>query len=247
MRQANDLWCADFKGQFKTRDEQYCYPLTLTDASSRFILECRGLLETRFDDVRPWFERVFEEHGLPDAIRTDNGPPFVTKSAGGMSRLSVWWLKLGIRHERIEPGHPEQNGRHERMHLTLKLETARPPGKHLADQQRKFDTFRAEFNAERPHEALDMQAPIKHYSSSHRKMPRRIHDVEYPAEYRVRQVASSGRFRWPGRHIILVGQPFSGERIGCKQIEDELWEVYFGTVLLGFIDITQIEKGLLRV
>lgn len=243
----NDLWCTDFKGQFKTQDAQYCYPLTLSDAKSRYLLQCRGLLETGFLEVQPWFEHAFREYGMPDAIRSDNGPPFVTKSAGGMSRLSVWWLKLGIRHERIAPGHPEQNGQHERMHLTLKQESTRPPGKNLADQQRKFDIFQAEYNTERPHEALDMQVPTKHYTPSLREYPPRTPDVEYPADYRVRQVSDSGRFRWPGRHLILVGQPFCGERIGCKQIDDEVWEVYFSTVLLGFIDITQIDIGLIRV
>ncbi len=243
----NDLWCIDFKGQFKTRDEEYCYPLTITDAHSRVLLECQGLHETRDRDVHPRFEQVFATYGLPRAIRSDNGPPFVSKSAGGMSRLSIWWLKLGITHERIDPGHPEQNGRHERMHLTLKLETTRPPGKDLSDQQKLFDEFRLEFNTERPHEALGMEPPIQHYEPSTRALPSQLPAVEYPDDYRVRKVNPAGRIRWPGRHFILVGQPFVGESIGCKQIEDHIWEIYFLEVLLGFVDVTRIDEGLLRV
>lgn len=243
----NDLWCIDCKGQFKTRDEEYCYPLTITDAHSRVLLECQGLHETRDRDVHPRFEEVFAIYGLPRAIRSDNGPPFVSKSAGGMSRLSIWWLKLGITHERIDPGHPEQNGRHERMHLTLKLETTRPPGKNLSDQQKLFDEFRSEFNTERPHEALGMEPPIQHYEPSTRALPSQLPEVEYPDDYRVRKVNPAGRIRWPGRHFILVGQPFVGESIGCKQIEDHIWEIYFLEVLLGFVDVTRIDEGLLRV
>jgi hypothetical protein len=241
------VWCADFKGEFKTGDGLYCHPLTISDAHSRFLLECRGLHETRDRDVRPWFERTFHEHGLPAAIRTDNGPPFVTKSARGLSRLSVWWLKLGINHERIEPGHPEQNGRHERMHLTLKAEATKPPSKNLSQQQRRFDEFRDEFNHERPHEALAMQAPATRYTASPRTMPSRLPEFEHPAHFRVRKVTSNGRFRWPGRHVILVGAPLAHEYVGCHQLDDQVWEIYLGPLLLGFIDIARIEEGLLRV
>lgn len=242
----NDVWCADFKGQFKMGGGDWCYPLTISDASSRFLVECRGLPNTRAKNSQAWFQRAFERYGLPMAIRTDNGAPFVTKAAGGLSRLSVWWHKLGIIHERIEPGHPEQNGRHERMHLTLKLETARPPKSSFRSQQKAFDLFREEFNVERPHEALHMQAPGKHYVPSGRPLPATLSPMEYPDGYRVRKVVRGGRFRWPGRHAIHVGAPLEEEYVGCKQLDDERWEVYFGTLLLGFIDISMIDIGLIR-
>lgn len=247
VNKPNDLWCADFKGDFKTRDDVPCHPFTLTDADSRYVLECRALVKTKTDDVKPWFEQVFDEHGLPSAIRTDNGPPFATKAVRGLSRLSIWWLKLGIAHERIDAGHPEQNGRHERMHQTLKAEATRPPAADAVEQQAVFDVWRREFNVERPHEALGMKTPATRYKPSARAMPPTTPEFEYPDSYSVRKVMDSGRFRWPGRHLILVGAPLAGEYVGCHQIDDEVWEVFLGPLLLGFIDITKIEAGLLRV
>ena len=243
----NDVWCADYKGPFKTLDDVYCYPLTLSDANSRYLLACRGLPDTRARNARPWFDRAFSRYGLPRAIRTDNGPPFVSKAPLGLSHLSVWWHELGIRHERIAPGHPEQNGRHERMHLTLKLETARPPARDMTSQQRRFDVFVDEFNRERPHEALGMMPPSVKYTPSPRQLPSQTPDFQYPADYRVRTVHENGRFRWPGRHVILVGAPLAGKHVGCKQIDDLLWEVYWRKLLLGYIDVTRIEAGLLKL
>lgn len=247
VNEPNDLWCADFKGDFKTGDDVPCHPLTITDADSRLVLQCRSLVKTKFVDVKPWFEEAFNEYGLPLAMRSDNGPPFATKAVRGLSRLSIWWLKLGIHHERIEPGHPEQNGRHERMHETLKAEATRPPAANATKQQAVFDVWRQEYNVERPHEALGMKAPATRYKASLRTMPRTLPEFTYPADYSVRKVADTGRFRWPGRHLILVGAPLAGECVGCHQIDDEVWEVFLGSLLLGFIDITRIEAGLLRV
>ena len=168
----NDLWCADFKGQFKTGDGLYCYPLTVTDGFSRYLLGCQALNSTSVEGAKPVFARLFKEYGLPKRIRTDNGVPFATTTLARLSKLSAWWLRLGVMPELIEPGKPQQNGQHERMHLTLKDETTRPPAGSLAAQQRKFNAFVEEFNNERPHEALGQQTPASHYQSSPREMPK---------------------------------------------------------------------------
>jgi transposase InsO family protein len=165
---ANRIWCADFKGDFKTGDGKRCYPLTLTDAFSRAVLRCKALRSTKTVRVRPIFEEAFREFGLPERIRTDNGTPFASRGARGLSQLSIWWVKLGIRHERIQPGHPEQNGRHERMHRTLKQETLRPPSRNLRLQQARFDRFVKEYTDERPHESLENACPSSVYVASPR-------------------------------------------------------------------------------
>ncbi len=235
-RAPNDLWTGDFKGEFLTGDHRYCYPLTVADRYSRFLLGCEGQLSTAGVGVRPVFEDLFRERGLPGAILTDNGSPFSCSSAlCGLSRLSVWWLKLGIQVLRIEPGHPEQNGAHERMHRTLKAETTRPPGANLAAQQRRFDAFRDEFNDERPHEALEMQTPAEVYQPSPRPYPDRVPDVEYPGHYEVRRVRTDGRIKWQGEFLFL-SEVLVGESVGLEEVDDGIWSLHFGPRRLARFD-----------
>ena len=174
MAAPNQVWCADFKGQFKTRDGRYCYPLTVTDGYSRYLLGCQGLLGVNWKPVQKAFDRIFQKYGMPRAIRTDNGLPFAASGAGGLTQLSVWWMKLGIRLERIAPGRPDQNGRHERMHRTLKQETVLPPRSTVRNQQRAFDDFRFTYNHERPHEALDQKPPATVYRKSSRRFDSKL-------------------------------------------------------------------------
>ena len=227
----NAVWCADFKGWFRTQDGQRCNPLTVSDACSRMLLCCQALARPDYAHVRPAFERVFREYGLPDAIRTDNGPPFASVAAGGLSPLAVWWVKLGIGPERIEPGHPEQNGRHERMHLTLKQECCRPPAATAAAQQLRFDAFGRSFNFERPHQALGLVAPVAFYRPSPRPYPAVLQDPCYPADVAVRRVRSNGEIRWRGK-LIFVSEALIGEAVG---IEETLvgYDVHFGPIFLG--------------
>ena len=231
----NEVWSADYKGQFKTGDGQYCYPLTLTDGCSRFVLGCQGLAQVNREYAQPVFLRVFEEYGLPKAIRTDNGPPFANRGLG-ISKLTVWWLKLGIRHERIEPGHPEQNGRHERMHRTLKAETTKPPAKTLRSQQRRFDRWRGEFNYERPHEALGQRPPADLYEVSGRAYPGTLPDVSYPDSFIVRKVRQNGSIKWHSQ-LIFISYSLVGEPIGLERIDDQRWRVYFVQQPIGILDI----------
>jgi putative transposase len=240
----NRLWCADFKGDFRTGDGRRCYPLTLTDAYSRMLLRCTALRSTKTMRVQPIFEAAFRELGLPDKIRTDNGTPFASRGAGGLSRLSIWWLKLGISHERIQPGHPEQNGRHERMHRTLKQETLRPPASSLRTQQARFDGFQTEYNEERPHEALGDAPPASRYVASAKEFPRRLGQIQYPDTYKLRKVAASGRIRWHTA-MVTINHALEGEWIGIEPA-DGLHNVFFGNVSLGFIDDERPELGLIR-
>lgn len=228
----NDLWCADYKGQFKTRDGLYCYPLTVTDGYSRFLLQCQGLFSTSVADAKPVFRRLFKEYGLPLRIRTDNGVPFATNTLARLSTLSAWWVRLGVMPELIEPGKPQQNGRHERMHRTLKAETTRPAAGSLAAQQRKFNRFRREFNFERPHEALDMHTPASYYSASVRSMPDRIPPLEYPDRFEVRYVSYNGGMRWR-KDWVNVSIVCAGEYVGLEEIDNGIWNVYFGSMKLG--------------
>lgn len=228
----NDLWCADFKGQFKTGNGIYCYPLTITDGFSRYLLGCHGLLTTSVSDAQPVFTRVFKEYGLPRRIRTDNGVPFATNTLARLSRLSAWWVRLGILPDLIEPGKPQQNGRHERMHRTLKAETTRPPANTCRGQQRKFDRFRQEFNNDRPHEALDMETPADRYECSPRPMPDRLPPLEYPDRFEVRYVSANGGIRWNNEHVP-VSITCVGEYVGLEEIDDGIWDVYFGPLKLG--------------
>jgi transposase InsO family protein len=235
----NALWCADFKGWFRTQDGQRCDPLTITDGFSRFLLLCRAVPVPNHLHTRRQFELVFREYGLPQAIRTDNGSPFASTALGGLSVLSVWWIKLGIRIERIEPGKPEQNARHERMHGTLKIATASPPRPTVRAQQRTFDAFRSEYNSERPHEALGNATPAERYQQSPREFPKELPAVEYPGHFEVRRVRTNGAIKWRGRMLyvseVLVGEPVGLERVGETQLQ-----VYFGPVRLGTLDETSM-------
>ena len=198
MTSPNHIWTADFKGQFKTRNGVYCYPLTIVDGYSRYLLVCQGLLSTAIALARPIFQRLFVEHGLPQIIRTDNGVPFATTALGRLSTLSVWWIRLGILPELIEPASPQQNGRHERMHRTLKAEATRPPSGNLQAQQTRFNRFRAEYNDERPHEALGQETPASLYRPSRRALPRTLSPLEYPGHFEVRLVSRNSGIRWKG-------------------------------------------------
>jgi putative transposase len=231
----NDIWTADFKGQFRTRDGRYCYPLTIADGYSRFLLACQGLRSTSLELSRPVFFRLFDEHGLPRAIRTDNGVPFATTALGRLSSLSVWWIRLGIYPQLTEPAHPEQNGSHERMHRTLKNETTRPAKGSLAAQQVRFNRFRTEYNEQRPHEALDQETPASLYRPSPRVLPKRLPEIEYPAHYEVRYVSANGGMRWKCAWVCVT-HTLAGEYVGLNEVGDGLWDVYFGPVLLGRMD-----------
>jgi transposase InsO family protein len=231
---ANDVWCADFKGWFRTADGMRCDPLTISDAHSRFLLECRIVPPTGAG-VEPRFIRAFRDYGLPLAIRTDNGSPFASTGAGGLSRLSIGWLKLGIKLERIDPGQPQQNGRHERMHRTLKAETSRPPAPSLRQQQRRFDRFRQTYNEDRPHEALSQEPPTDHYRPSPRPYPDRIPEPWYDADHAVRQVRSTGEIKWGGDYVF-ISESLVGEPVGIAETEQGDWIVRFMETDLGIID-----------
>jgi putative transposase len=230
----NDVWAADFKGWFRTADGTRCDPLTMTDACSRFVLCCHIVAPTA-RGVRPWFERAFRTYGLPRAMRTDNGPPFATTGAGQLSRLAVWWLKLGIQLDRIDRGHPEQNGRHERFHLTLQQETTSPAATTAPQQQRRFDRMRREFNTERPHEALGQTPPARSYVPSPRPYPTRLEEPWYDATHQVRRVKQRGQITWQGDRIF-VSEAVCGELIGLAESERGDWIVRFLQVELGRID-----------
>lgn len=233
--QPNDLWCIDFKGWFRTADGQRCDPLTITDADSRFLIECRIVPET-IEAVQPVVDQAFRELGLPRALRSDNGTPFASStSVAGLTRLSVHWLKLGILLERIDPGAPQQNGRHERMHGTLKSETSCPPAATPAEQQARFDHFRNDFNDNRPHEALGQVPPTTRYRPSPRPYPRRIEEPWYDAEHAVRRVRSNGEIRWGG-DLLFLSEALIGEQVGIAETEAGDCIVRFANVDLAIID-----------
>lgn len=231
----NDLWSTDFKGQFRTGDRLYCYPLTVCDAVSRYILDVRALLSTETLPARKSFERLFHEYGLPRVLRSDNGVPFASTGLCRLSRLSVWWIRLGIRPERIAPAHPEQNGSHERMHRTLKAATTRPPQRNLSAQQRRFDDFRDEFNDQRPHESLGQKTPASVYRPSPRIYPDRLPALEYPGHFQVRRVGSNGCILWKGRRLAL-SHCLSGEDVGLEEVDDGVWSLFFSQFLLARFD-----------
>jgi putative transposase len=231
----NVVWCADFKGDFALGDGRRCYPLTISDAASRFLLRCQALPAIDTARVRPLFAATFREYGLPDVLRTDNGPPFASTGAAGLTPLSVWWVKLGIRPERIDPGKPGQNGRHERLHRTLKAEAVAPPAANLRAPQRACDRFRQEYNAVRPHEALGQATPASHYAAAARSFPDRLPELTYPDADAVRRVRHNGELRWHGR-LIYVSQTLAGEPIGLTQVADGRWHAHFGPLLLGILD-----------
>lgn len=234
-RAANDIWTTDFKGQFRTADAQPCYPLTVCDAFSRYLLMCRGLLAPTSAGAFAVFHHAFREYGLPAVIRSDNGEPFAAPSLGRLSRLSVWWIRLGVRPELIEPGSPQQNGAHERMHRTLKAEATRPPAADLAQQQRRFARFRHIYNDERPHEALGQRPPSRLYTPSHRALPRRLEPIHYPGHYEIRRVSAAGAVSWQGR-VLTVSTVLIHEDVGLEPIDDGIWDLHFGPVRLGRFD-----------
>ena len=237
MGEPNQVWSIDFKGWFRTQDGERCDPLTISDGASRYLLRCQGLRHPDGEHVRALMEAAFREYGLPRVLRSDNGPPFATVAVHGLSSLAVWWIKLGICPERIEPGHPEQNGRHERMHRTLKQETASPPARTLRAQQRAFDRFRREYNEERPHQGLELKTPGECYGLSPRPYPSRIEEPVYPAEFALRRVVD-GVIRWR-RQKVFVGKGLNGERVGLEQIGERLWRVWFSFYELGWLDERQ--------
>src|SRR5215208_504232 len=235
----NDLWTVDFKGQFRTRDGVYCYPLTLADLHTRFLLACRGLPSTKGDQARGVLERAFRTYGLPRAIRSDNGVPFATTGIHGLSQLNVWWMRLGIVHQRILPGCPQQNGAHERMHermhRTLKREACRPPQSGRTAQQRRFDRFRAEYNAERPHDALGGATPAAGYTASPRAFPDRLPPPEYPGHFLVKRVTNAGTFRFKDR-LLFIANALKTHHIGLEESDAGIWSIYLGPVLLARLD-----------
>ena len=231
----NNVWSIDFKGWFRTGDGVRIDPLTVQDAASRYLLVCQDLPRPRTPQARQVLERAFREYGLPWTIRSDNGPPFASVGLGSLSPLAVWWVKLGIVPERIEPGHPEQNGRLERLHRTLKAETASPPRATSRSQQRAFDAFRQTYNEERPHEALGQQPPAHHYHASSRSYPSRVRAPEYEVGITVRRVRSNGEIKWKGATIYL-SEALRGEPVGLVQHDDRFWNIRFGPLSIGLLD-----------
>lgn len=231
----NQSWSADYKGQFRTRDGRECFPLTVTDAFSRALLLCDALLSVRFTEAEPSWRRCFTTYGLPERIRTDNGHPFAAPTPLGLTRLNVWWTQLGIVHDRIDLGRPDQNGSHERMHGTLKPETTRPPGDDQADQQVIFDRFQDEFVNERPHEALGQRTPGSLYTPSERVMPERLPEPEYEGFWEPRSVRPTGTFKFKGREIFL-SEVLAGKPIALDEVADGVWSIYFYLKLLGRLD-----------
>ena len=231
----NALWCADFKGECMLANRRYCYPLTITDFASRYLLSCEALSSTREAFAFAVFERAFKDFGLPTGIRTDNGVPFASPHAlYGLSRLAVWWLRLGIQIERIKPGHPEQNGRHERMHLTLKAEATKPAAANLLQQQARLDAFLKRYNQDRPHQALAMKVPAEVYTPSSRPY-RGLAEVDYPLHDWTATVTRCGRICWKRRKINL-STVFAGQNVGVRQVSDRIWLVSFMDYDLGYFD-----------
>ena len=230
----NDVWTVDFKGWFCTGDNRRCEPFTLSDAYSRYLLRCQAVARTDGAHAWPIFDAAFREFGLPRAVRSDNGPPFASTGAGGLSRLSVKLVKAGIVPERIDPGKPAQNGRHERMHLTLKQDTASPPASTLRGQARRFEAFRRVYNEERPHEALGMDVPNDHYAPSPRRYSGRLREPDYGDDDAVRRVRTSGEIKWRGA-LVYISQALAGEPVGLTESGDGIWTVSFGPVVLGVI------------
>jgi putative transposase len=228
----NHVWSTDFKGEFRLGSGPYCYPLTVLDAKSRYLLGCTALFSTASLPVQLVFTRLFQKYGVPEVIRSDNGVPFASPNAlGQLSTLSVWWIRLGIRPERILPGCPQQNGQHERMHKTLKAEATRPPSDTLSEQQRRFDRFVREYNTDRPHEALGQELPATSYSPSPRSFPARLPRLEYPANVEVRLV-SKGMAAWRGKTVWLT-KSLDGQEVGFERTDTDIWNINFGPLLLG--------------
>lgn len=237
----NVVWSADFKGHFRLKDGTWCYPLTVMDHHSRYLLGCIGLEGPRSAETRQAFELLFQTYGLPQRIRTDNGGPFASKAVSGLSRLSAWWIRLGIAPERIEPGKPQQNGRHERMHRTLKQAATRPPQQNLASQQKSFDQFRQSYNQDRPHEALQQKTPASCYRRSERIYDGVPRDLHYPDYFEERTVQHNGVVYYRS-HMIYVAELLRGQKVGLSQVDSETWDVYYGPVHLGRINERSAEQ-----
>lgn len=233
-RYANHVWNVDHKGWVRLGDGARAEPLTMTDGFSRYLISLAATGSTAQDEAKPLFEQAFQDYGLPDVIRSDNGAPFASTGVSGLTALSAWWIKLGVKHERIDPGHPQQNGRHERFHLTL-LEAMRPPEPDRAAQARRFAAFARDYNEERPHEALGQKPPASVYKPSSRAMPRRLPEPDYPAEAAVRKVRSNGEIKWRG-DFIHVCSALIGEAVAVEETEDGHWQVHFFNVPIGIID-----------
>ncbi len=231
----NDVMTIDYKGQFRLGNHEYCYPLTIVDGFTRYILACEALTSTRYEGTRKAMEHVFRKFGLPRCILSDNGAPFASPGLGHLSRLSMWWIRLGIGIQRIVPGNPQQNGAHERMHKTLKAQTTRPPAFDSKRQQRKFDKFVREFNEERPHEALEQRRPATLYAPSSRPYPERLPRLEYNGQMETRIVTDAGMIKWK-KHLIFASHTLARQRIAFEEIDDGIWSVYYGEVLLARFD-----------
>lgn len=241
----NRVWTADYKGEFRLGDARLCYPLTIVDAHSRYLLACQALPGTNTRGARATFERVFRDYGLPEVIRTDNGSPFRSHAVAGLSQLAVWWLSLGIRLEWTRPSHPQDNGAHERMHRTLKVEATKPARADSRLQQKSFDRFRRIYNEERPHEALQMQPPASIYKPADRRMPKRPKSLAYPDHFLQRTINRQGQFRWRSR-AYFVSETLRRQRIGLDHRGEGIFDVYFGPVFLGSFDENQQKISLVR-
>ncbi len=237
----NLVWAIDFKGHFRTGDGVRCDPLTISDTASRYLLRCQVVERPNYAHVQPLLEATFREYGLPRALRSDNGPPFASLAVGGLSRLSVWFLRLGVLPERIEPGHPEQNGRHERLHRTLKKETASPPRATARGQQRAFHRFQRDYNEQRPHEALGMATPASVYVPSPREYPARLEELEYPAGYQRRRVQEHGDIQL-GNRVIFLSEVLAGETVGLEE-DEEGWRIWFGPLRLARVDREHLQRA----
>ena len=232
---SNQVWSADFKGWFRTQDGTRIDPLTISDNYSRYLFRCQSVAAPDTSHSKPVFEAAFREFGLPQRIRTDNGAPFGSNGESGLTGLSAWWIKLGILPERIAAGKPQQNGRHERMHRTLKQETASPPAANRRRQQERFDRFRQEYNEQRPHQALGQQTPDSYYEPSPRPYPERLQEAEYPLHWQVRRVSPGGQMRWAKAYVFLA-HALEGEPVGLEPIDDRLWRVWFHSYEVGFFE-----------
>jgi len=232
----NDIWSIDYKGQFHMKNRHICYPLTLSDNFSRFLLGCQALEGPRYVPTRHCLELIFREYGLPKAIRCDNGTPFAGRSVGGLSRLMIWWILLGIIPERIGKGCPQENGRHERLHRTLKSDALNPIARHLKEQQKAFDIFRHDYNNDRPHESLNDQMPSDYYKKSNRPYIEHPHPPDYGNDYLVRHVHHSGEIKFMGREFYLT-ELLAGQPVGLREIADRLWQLQFSFYALGSIDL----------
>jgi transposase InsO family protein len=235
LTRPNGTWTTDFKGEFRTGDRVYCYPLTLRDGFSRYVLRCDALRSRSTALTRACFERAFRDYGLPDRIRSDNGEPFASPALGRLSRLNVWWIRLGIVPERIALGHPEQNGSHEQFHAVLKAETARPPAAHRRAQQQRFRRFCREYNEERPHEHLGDRPPATAYQASARSLPARLPPLQYAGHLEIRRVGSNGCVGWRGRPLFLT-EVLVGEDVGFEEVDEGIWTLYFAAVGLARFD-----------